>query len=122
MGNRRNFPARILGGATGNAFLQGIIAIEAIAHSSFALRADGKVWAWGRNNSGQLGDGTTTTRSVPVQVHGLNHIVAIAGAGGTLGEHAIALRSDGTVWAWGRNWNGQLGDGTITTRNTPVQV
>jgi len=87
-------------------------------HHSLALRNDGTVWAWGRNNYGQLGDGTTTERHTPVQVANLTGVQAIAGGF----SHSLALRSDGTVWAWGRNSKGQLGDGTTTNRTTPVQV
>ena len=62
-----------------------------------ALRNDGTVWAWGHNDSGQLGDGSYTDSHFPVQVSGLTGITAIkAGAG-----HVLALKSDGTVWAWG---------------------
>ncbi|MCL1885444.1 MAG: Ig-like domain repeat protein [Dehalococcoidia bacterium] len=85
---------------------------------SLALKSDGTVWAWGRNNYGQLGDGTTTNRSLPVQVSGLTDVIAIAGGN----YHSIALKSDGTVWAWGRNDLGQLGDGSTTDHYTPVQV
>ncbi|MDG4551260.1 MAG: hypothetical protein P9G45_12725 [Candidatus Contendobacter sp.] len=84
-----------------------------------ALKGDGTVWAWGNNATGQLGDGTTNTkRTSPVQARGLTNVVASA-AGGL---HTVALKGDGTVWAWGRNKEGQLGDGTATDRPTPVQV
>jgi alpha-tubulin suppressor-like RCC1 family protein len=77
------------------------------------------VWAWGLNNHGQLGDGTTTDQPTPVQVTGLTgNITAIAA-----GEfHTIALRNDGTVWDWGYNSVGQLGNGTTTNSVTPVNV
>jgi alpha-tubulin suppressor-like RCC1 family protein len=66
-----------------------------------------------------LGNGTTYINSnTPVQVSALSGVTAIAGGF----AHSLALKSDGTVWAWGYNSNGQLGDGTYTTRNTPVQV
>ena len=65
-----------------------------------------------------MGDGTTTSRSTTVQVSGLSGVIAIAGGMG----HTIALKSDGTVWAWGANWAGRLGDGTTTDSTTPVQV
>ena len=89
-----------------------------ILNHSLALRNDGTVWAWGRNVSGQLGDGTTTQRNTPVQVSGLSSVQAIAAGS----EYSLALKNDGTVWAWGFNGTGQLGDGTTTQRNTPVQV
>ena len=85
-----------------------------------ALKTDGTVWGWGRNNQGQLGDGTTTQRSTPVQVSGLSGVVQIALS--VDGSHTVALRNDGTVWTWGFNSNGQLGDGTATSRSLPVQV
>ena len=86
------------------------------AHS-LAVREDGTVWAWGLNASGQLGDGTTTDRMIPVQVAGLTEAVAVAARG----NFSLALRGDGTVWAWGDNSSGELGDGR-TARSTPVQV
>ena len=85
---------------------------------SLALNGDGTVWAWGNNGNGQLGDGTTTQRSAPVQVSNLTNVVAIAAGF----NHSLAVKSDGTVWAWGGNSNGQLGDGTTTQRNVPAQV
>jgi len=82
------------------------------------LKSDGTVWAWGNNDYGQLGDGTTTNSSIPVQVNGLSDVQSIS-----VGNyHSLALKSDGTVWAWGNNEYGQLGDGTTTNRSEPVQV
>jgi alpha-tubulin suppressor-like RCC1 family protein len=87
---------------------------------SLALKSDGTIWAWGENAIGQLGDGTTTERHTPVQVGTppLGEVTAVAAGQG----HNLALRSDGTVWAWGLNARGELGDGTTTDRLTPVQV
>jgi alpha-tubulin suppressor-like RCC1 family protein len=83
------------------------------------LRSDGTVWAWGNNWQGQLGDnGTTPWRLTPFQVPGLSGVVAIAAGA----HHSLALRSDGSVWAWGLNRDGQLGDGTTTNRLSPLQV
>ncbi len=76
---------------------------------SLAVKVDGSVWAWGKNDYGQLGDGTTTNRSAPVAVSGLTSGVAQVAAGDS---HSVALKSDGTVWAWGWDYNGQLGDGS----------
>ena len=85
---------------------------------SLALKTDGTVWAWGKNDYGQLGDGTTTNRSTPAQITGLSDIIAISADN----FHSLALKDDGTVWAWGKNDYGQLGDGTTSDSYTPVQV
>jgi alpha-tubulin suppressor-like RCC1 family protein len=84
---------------------------------SLAVTADGKVWAWGENSSGQLGDGTTSDRWAPVQTISLTDVVSVAAGG----RHSLALRAGGTVWAWGQN-SGRLGDGTTINRSTPVQT
>jgi alpha-tubulin suppressor-like RCC1 family protein len=84
-----------------------------------ALKNDGTVWAWGKNEFGQLGDGTTVSISpLPVLVSNLTNISAIS----SKENHSLALKSDGTVWAWGLNDNGQLGNGTVANSNLPVQV
>ena len=81
------------------------------------MKKDGTLWTWGRNEYGQLGDGTNTSRSTPVQV--LDQVIAVS-----LGYyHTVALRADGTVWTWGYNYSGQLG--LTTTGNNvkePTQV
>jgi len=89
-----------------------------VGHRYMLAVRSGKVWAWGNNEYGQLGDGTTTDRSFPVQVSGLSGVTAVSAGG----PHSLALKSDGTVWAWGYNRYGQLGDGTGTNQHTPVQV
>jgi uncharacterized protein (TIGR03437 family) len=103
--------------------LEGVVAIAAGSTHSLAAKRDGTVWAWGWNGFGELGDATTTQRLTPVRVSGLTEVVAVAGGGGSVvGAHSLALRRDGTVWVWGHNGSGQLGDGTTTDRLTPVQV
>lgn len=99
--------------------LTGIVAIAAGRRGqSLALQADGSVWVWGNNESGQLGLGNTTPYSTPVPLPGLKDVVAIA----TGNNHSLALKSDGTVWTWGNNSAGQLGDGSTTNHSRPVQV
>lgn len=94
------------------------------AHSvALDTAAGGNVMCWGRNASGQLGDGTFETRTSPVPVlvslgSALTGVKAIAAGG----NHTIALKIDGTVWAWGENLSGQVGDGMLTNRSFPVQV
>lgn len=109
----RLLPVQITG-VTGN-----IIALSTgVSYHTLALTDDGKVWAWGNNASGELGDGTTTDRTSPVQVSGLDDVVAIAAGG----WHSMALKSDGTVWTWGNNEYGELGDGTKTNRAVPAPI
>lgn len=104
--------------------LSGIIAIAAGDAHSLALKSDGTVWAWGLNSNGRLGDGTTTQRTAPVQVKGAGGVGFLGGvvalSAGT--AHNLALKSDGTIWVWGSNANGRLGDGTTTQRTTPVKL
>src|SRR6185369_13551775 len=96
----------------------GITAIAAGSAHTIALKNDGTVWAWGENSKGELGDGTTSgnpiDRTTPEQVVGLNHIINISA--GFL--YTLALKDDGTVWAWGANWYGQLGNGTNINQYT----
>jgi alpha-tubulin suppressor-like RCC1 family protein len=89
------------------------------ASHSLAVRNDGTLWAWGSNSSGRLGDNTTTSRSSPVSVVGGFSDWCQASAGDS---HSLAVRTNGTLWAWGFNYLGQLGDGTTSDRSSPVSV
>jgi alpha-tubulin suppressor-like RCC1 family protein len=103
--------------------LSGVISIACGGEGGaapLALKSDGTVWVWGINEFGQLANGTEDedAHPIPAQVNGVSGVVAIAcGAG-----HSLAVKSDGTVWAWANNDAGQLGDGTTTNRYSPVQV
>ena len=84
-----------------------------------AIDKNGQAWGWGNNNFGQLGDDSITNRCTPVSVGGLPKIfcqISVAG------NHTIAIDNRGFVWTWGINGQGQLGDNSITSRRTPVQV
>jgi len=98
--------------------LSNVIAISSGLRHCLALESNGTVWAWGDNEWGQLGDGTTTNRYVPIQVESLSGIIAIAAGH----YHSLALKSDGTVWAWGNNETGELGNGTNINSYVPVEV
>lgn len=107
-----NAPAQVAG-------LSGIKAISGgLAYHGMALSENGTVWTWGKNDNGELGNGTTIQQNAPVMVTGLSDVKAIAAGG----YYSLALKSDGTVWAWGVNGSGELGDGTTTDRFVPVQV
>ena len=93
---------------------------DAIYGHSLALKTDGSLWAWGYNADSQLGDGTTATRKTPIQV--MNDVAAMEAGGFYIWFHTFAIKTDGSLWAWGYNRNGQLGDGTTTSRRNPVQV
>jgi alpha-tubulin suppressor-like RCC1 family protein len=88
------------------------------AHS-LGVRQNGTAWAWGCNPSGQLGDNTAVSKSSPVQVAGLftNWCQVSAGT-----AHSLGVRTDGSLWAWGLGTCGRVGDGTVTTRSSPVSV
>ena len=102
-------------------FLTNAIAVASGTNHSLAILCNGTVVTWGLNSFGQLGDGTTTQRLYPVLVSGLPAGVrAVAIAAGDL--HSMALLADGTVWTWGRNFNGQLGDNTGNPSTVAVQV
>ncbi|MFE7469304.1 Ig-like domain repeat protein [Streptomyces sp. NPDC057499] len=87
--------------------------------SSFALTSDGRILAWGSNERGTLGDGTTTNRTRPVETLLPDGVTATDVDGGL---HGVAATSDGRVFAWGANHEGQVGDGTTTDRLTPVPI
>jgi alpha-tubulin suppressor-like RCC1 family protein len=98
----------------------GITAIAAGAFHSLAVTSTGAVLAWGRNVSGELGNGTNTDSTTPVAVSApaTGGITAIAAGDG----HSLAVTSTGAVLAWGFNADGELGNGTTTDSNTPVAV
>lgn len=86
--------------------------------SAYAVRSDGTLWAWGKNNAGQLGNGTRTDSAVPVQTQGIGGVKDIVPSS----YSAYVLKSDGSVWAWGDGDHGQLGNGNTTFSAVPLKV
>lgn len=84
-----------------------------------AITTEGSAWCWGNNRSGQLGDGTLSDRSTAAPVSGLTSGVASISTGHS---ESCAVKTDGSLWCWGLNYAGQVGDGTATMRAAPVQV
>lgn len=95
------------------------VGVVAAGLQTFARKADGTLYAWGSNQQGQLGDSTTTDRLVPTQVNGAVTTWAQVAVGD---QFAVAIRKDGTLWSWGYNSNGQLGDGTTINHASPAKI
>ena len=113
-------PVRVADPSDSTRNLANITAIAAGGYHSLFLTASGTVYATGDNDNGQLGDGTTTRRSVPVTVTSLGPIMVTAIAAGLY--HSLAVAADGTVYAWGLNNYGQLGSGTTQDSAGALQV
>lgn len=89
-----------------------------------AIKTDGSLWMWGKNESGGVGDGTTINRLSPSQVAGggYNWKSLAVGPFQLDGDNAFAVKTDGTLWAWGYNLAGQLGDNTTVSKSSPISV
>jgi alpha-tubulin suppressor-like RCC1 family protein len=115
---QRNSPAQIPGASW--------CSIGAGYRHTLATKSDGTLWTWGSNCCGELGIGSFTTidNNSPQQVPGTTWVQAIGGGFESYGtkSRSFARKTDGTLWAWGDNALGFLGDGTRTTRNSPIQV
>ena len=90
------------------------------AFNTTAIKTDGTLWAWGSNAFGQLGDGTIDYRSSPVQIGALTNWSSVACS--VYGSFVISAKTDGTLWTWGRNNRGQLGDNTRVYKSSPIQI
>jgi alpha-tubulin suppressor-like RCC1 family protein len=104
----------ICGGTTWVTFAQ----VSRARHAG-AIKTDGTLWMWGRNNYGQLGDNTNADKSSPVQTvaGGTNWKYVACGSSST-----AAIKTDGTLWLWGFNGFGGLGDNSVVPKSSPVQT
>ena len=91
-------------------------------HYSAAVKKDGSLWVWGRNFAGCIGDGTYERRFEPVKI--MDNVASVSLGGSCMLErgHTAAIKADGSLWMWGYNVFGQLGDGTNEDKATPVKV
>ena len=99
--------------------------LASTTHDAFRIQSN--ALSWGSNFPGILGDGSFTSRSSPVYVLGgfkdwINLGFGRGASTGAVGEHTLVIRTNGTLWGWGNNVNGQLGDGTTFARSSPVSV
>jgi len=112
-------PARVSGLPAGVA----VTALTSSWEGSGALLANGDYYDWGYNAAGQLGDGTTRNSAVPVRVGLPGPVTRVfQGGSGAANGQTLAILAGGSVWAWGNNQQGQLGDGTLTSSDAPVRV
>ncbi|MCL2557379.1 MAG: hypothetical protein FWE09_02770, partial [Treponema sp.] len=110
----RDRPVRIGAG-------QAWASVSAGAGFTSAIASDGSLWLWGNNANGQLGDGTTTNRALPVRLDargGPSSWTSVSAGS----SHALAIGSDGSLWAWGSGTRGQLGNGRMADSRVPVRV
>ncbi len=97
--------------------------IEAGVNCSYAIKYDKSVWAWGGNEYGQLGNGANYSTYNPIKIYALNNVAELSAGGSAYnGAFALARKTDGTLWTWGNNAYGQLGNGTRNNSRTPMKV
>jgi alpha-tubulin suppressor-like RCC1 family protein len=94
--------------------------IVAGGNHCLAIKTDGTLWTWGENSVGQLGNGTTAATTNPIKIGSDTDWAYITA--GVSGNHSIAIKNNGTLWAWGYNFYGQLGNGTGTNLLVPTQI
>jgi len=117
--SRHETGAAIEPDATSSSSAACVVQVAAGGTFTCVRKSDGTLWCWGGNSNGELGDGTTTDHYDPVQTLFKSLTVEEVAAGP---DHACAVLSDGSVWCWGGNSDGELGDGTTTAASSPVPV
>ena len=115
LGNTTNYSSPKQVGALTN-----WLSVSAGSYATIAVKTDGTVWTWGEGIYGKLGLGNTSTYASPKQVGALTNWKAGGAHMGT--SHTSAIKTDGTLWIWGYNYYGQVGDSTTTNRSSPVQI
>ena len=93
--------------------------IAATENRTLAIQNDGTLWSWGRNNLGSIGDGTNFNRYTPFQISAQTDWMEIYAS---QNHFSFAIKTSGILWGWGRNNQGQLGNGTLASTNIPVQI
>lgn len=99
--------------------------VTAGKQSSLAIKTDGTLWAWGNNDFGQLGLNSTTATAVVTQVGGLSTWAKVSSGAGNSGGHTLAVKTDGTLWAWGNSLDGRIDNNynqSFQRQSSPVQV
>jgi len=114
IGNDRSSPVQV--GSLTN--WQSLTSYRSQGNHTFAIKTDGTLWAWGEGAAGMLGDGTTVTKSSPIQIGALTDWMQVSSGQ----SFTMAVKTDGTLWAWGLNNVSQLGLGDTTNRSSPVQI
>jgi alpha-tubulin suppressor-like RCC1 family protein len=112
--NNRSSPVQIPG--------NNWVSVEGHADSAYAIKSDGTLWSWGSNTAGQLGQNDIINRSSPVQIPGTSWSCISASGPFSAGPFVVGLKTDGTMWAWGCNNFGQLGQSNTSNRSSPVQI
>ncbi len=99
--------------------MDGVTQVTAGYSHTLAIKTDGSLWAWGSNSNGQLGNGESGSgkkQSTPIKI--MDDVNQVAAGH----SHTLAIKTDGSLWAWGSNSYGQLGDGTTTPKTIPIKI